>query len=581
MRIILAIFIASIAIAAAHTDDIVDEVTTPLVTQDDMAPEDNLMALAKSLKVAAKGTRYHSHGKNIVYHAQLLQAKKARAYSHKLAATNAIKAAIRALTSELTTGHNHDKHALNQDKSRGNSAIMVATNKGVTTCAKYRQKACPTKKRESDANKKKAAAKAAQTAIKKAKVCPISTTFLDMGVRNPTPRFGTVLRNAWDKQRGNYLKRTAQYNAAKKAHDKAARTHNVAMAQFKTALKIEADAAHAACKNAHKQYNVLKNDIRKNVAMRKQVYIATLVITCYVDNIRSNGAAKGCADKQRKASTSMWNIRFPSLNKCHSSAVLQAKFGPVSWRPTSKNCGIHWHHGAKLSCRVGGRSSNHAGVIVASPPGGHVMTGGGIINRYNHFNKLAAFEESYPHGGTWRCDTGFGAGRLSCYAIGCSTNVGKLSCHNRAARKNGSGSMYVGAPAGYQVTGCGMYNHYRSWNKHATFENIYPSGNGCRGDMGTGSGHFTVYGTFCKAPSGYNLQCKTVGGPRTRKSGTSVVGCPAGYARTGCGIQNHYGGWNHHQAIEQLGAPTVTNKCVCDMGFGWGDFTCFARCCKL
>lgn len=110
------------------------------------------------------------------------------------------------------------------------------------------------------------------------------------------------------------------------------------MAQFKTALKIEANAASAACKNAHKEYNVLVRDVKRNVAMRKQVYIAALVITCYVDNVRSNHAAKACANKQRRASTSMWNIKFPKVNSCHSSAVLQARFGPVSWQPTRKSC---------------------------------------------------------------------------------------------------------------------------------------------------------------------------------------------------------------------------------------------------
>merc|ERR1712225_43932 len=108
-----------------------------------MPEEENLTTLVQSLKGMSKGTRYHSHGEVIEYHANLLQAKRASAYRHSLAATSAIKAAIRALTSELTTGHNHDKNALNKARNRGNTAISTASNKGVTTCAKYRQKACP------------------------------------------------------------------------------------------------------------------------------------------------------------------------------------------------------------------------------------------------------------------------------------------------------------------------------------------------------------------------------------------------------------------------------------------------------
>jgi len=79
----------------------------------------------------------HSHGKNVEYHAKLLQ--NARTYKHSLAATSAIKAAIRALTSELTTGHNHDKNALKKAKTAGNTAIVTANNKGTTTCAGYRK----------------------------------------------------------------------------------------------------------------------------------------------------------------------------------------------------------------------------------------------------------------------------------------------------------------------------------------------------------------------------------------------------------------------------------------------------------
>jgi len=335
MRVVIAFFIGSLVLAAA-TEDAAQEAPSG---SPELAEEENLMTVVKSLKNLSKDTRYHSHGQNIAYHANLLQSKaEKKAYRHGLAATSAIKAAIRALTSELTNGHNHDKNALKTAKNAGNNSINSANNRGKTTCAGFRNKACPTKKREHDADNKKKAAKAAQGAIKKTKVCPISTTWKDMGVKNTTPRFGTVLRNSWDKKRALWLKRTSEYNAAKRAHAKAINTHTVAMAEFKTALRIQADAASAACKNAHKEYNVLVRDVKSNVGMRKQVYIATLVITCYVDNVKSNSAAKACADKQRRASTAMWNIKFPSVNSCHSSAVLQARFGPVNWQPTKKNC---------------------------------------------------------------------------------------------------------------------------------------------------------------------------------------------------------------------------------------------------
>lgn len=76
--------------------------------------------------------------------------------------------------------------------------------------------------------------------------------------------------------------------------------------------------------------------------MRKQVYIATLVVTCYIDNLTGNAAAKACADKQHGANTSRWNISPANLAACTSTSRLSDDFGPENWRPTSGNCGGHW-----------------------------------------------------------------------------------------------------------------------------------------------------------------------------------------------------------------------------------------------
>merc|ERR1712036_108834 len=119
------------------------------------------------------------------------------------------------------------------------------------------------------------------------------------------------------------------------------------MAAFTTAVNLEASNAHNACKNAHKQYNDLKNEVFNNVKSRKHVYIASLIIHCYVDNLKSNSAAKSCADKKRKSDTSMWNISANNLAACVSKAALQERFGPLSWKPSSKSCELkHWNERA-------------------------------------------------------------------------------------------------------------------------------------------------------------------------------------------------------------------------------------------
>merc|ERR1712036_48592 len=109
-----------------------------------------------------------------------------------------------------------------------------------------------------------------------------------------------------------------------------------------TAVKIEATNTRSQCDNGHKEYNILKNEVASNVRTRKATFIATLVIACYIDNVASNSAAKACADKQRKASVSQWNITPAALAGCESTAALQHQYGPLSWKPTSAACHIHF-----------------------------------------------------------------------------------------------------------------------------------------------------------------------------------------------------------------------------------------------
>jgi len=203
------------------------------------------------------------------------------------------------------------------------------------------------------------------------------------------------------------------------------------------------------------------------------------------------------------------------------------------------------------------------------------MVGGGINNHYRHFNKLSAFEESYPEGNNWRCDTGFGPGRLTCYSRMC--RLSGMSCTTRSAHKNGSGIIYAHLPAGYTATGGGVYNHYRHWNKHAAFETSIPHGNrSWRCDMGLGHGRFNCYVRGCKATASKRLHCIT----RTSRSGNwHNVQCPSGYSVTGCGQNEQRRQWNHLSGFEEM--RVHGNGCVCDSGFGGGRNQCYTRCCRM
>merc|ERR1711988_489141 len=232
-----------------------------------------------------------------------------------------------------------------------------------------------------------------------------------------------------------------------------------------------------------------------------------------------------------------------------------------------------------LKCTTTTRASNRAGLVDAIPARGYTLTGGGMNNHYRSWNKLSGFEEMYPldNGSRFRCDTGFGPGRLTCYARSCTTGAGALSCKTVKRSFKGSGVINVGLPRGYTLTGGGLYNHYRSFNKRAGFEESRPHGNAWRGDMGFGWGHYTVYARGCKAPRGFHLQCRTV---HTGRGNYHKANCPGGYIVTGCGIRNNYRGFNAKAGVEESGVPHG-NGCLCDTGFGTGDNYCYAQCCKL
>lgn len=348
MKCLLLLLVVAAAFASEDIIDGADASMTP-----EAAPEESLLTAVRDLRSVSDGTAFHVHGQRIQDHANLVQ--KAKAYRHGFGATRALKAALNSLLGELRTGHRHDKNALNQARNAGHRAINGAINKGKRTTAGYRAKACPTKKAKLEAQAKRDGAKRVLNSIKRKKVCNVGTTWFDMGIQNASPKFGAELRNKWDKERAHYLRKKAQYNAAVRAYNKAAKQHAASMASFKATVRVEASNANTACRNAHKEYNLLKRSVANNVATRKQVYIATLVIRCYVDNVRSNAAAKRCADSKRRASTSQWNITPARMAPCQSRAGLEGTMGPMNWRPSKRNC--HANHWNERSIKAKERST--------------------------------------------------------------------------------------------------------------------------------------------------------------------------------------------------------------------------------
>jgi len=344
MRIILAVtFVVAALMAPAISEE--EDTWPPVMELVDMSPEGDLMQVLGRMQDVAP-THMHFHINRIAKHAVLLQMDKTgKAYAHNFDASKAaIKAALSALTSQLNTGHAHDKTALATGETEGNSAITNSKNSGKNKCQSFKDKACPTKREELEADAAKAHAKKEMQAVGAGKVCSgLGSTWGDMDVDKSTPKYGEELRNSWDKKRNEYTKAKKKYDDAVAKHNAAVKKHNAAMAEFKTALDIEAKNGHDSCKNSHTEFEQLKKEVASNVAARKQVFIATLVVTCYVDNLTDNAAAKTCADKKRGASTSAWNITPGTLPACATVAELTNLFGPANWLPTSSKCNKAWH----------------------------------------------------------------------------------------------------------------------------------------------------------------------------------------------------------------------------------------------
>merc|ERR1711998_287587 len=341
MKLILVVAFFA-ALAYANDDIISSESVEP--ARADLAEEEDLLSAVKKLRAVSDNTPFHVHGMRIEDHANLIQATKAKAYKHSFAARNAIKAAINSLVGELNTGHNHDRNALNQERNNGHNAISNAINRGKGVTRRYREKACPTKKAQVEAEAARNAAKGALNSIKRKKICNLGTTWFSMNIKGNAPKFGAELRNAWDKQRAEFVRKLSKYNAAVKAYNKAAREHAASMSAFKSTVRVEAANTRTSCHNAHRAYALLAKDVASNVRTRKQVYIASKVITCYVNNLTNNGSANGCASRARRANTSRWNITPAKMAPCLSKAALEAQLGPLTWRPSKSNCHTnHWN----------------------------------------------------------------------------------------------------------------------------------------------------------------------------------------------------------------------------------------------
>merc|ERR1712159_64536 len=140
------------------------------------------------------------------------------------------------------------------------------------------------------------------------------------------------------------------------------------------------------------------------------------------------------------AGTAAGNCQVPPVPKI-SVPALQAPASTVTAADCKK------HEFKPLKCEVKSAESNNAGVVKPkSPAGSWSMLGGGMNNRYRTFDAKAGFEQAIPDGNTYSCDTGFGPGKVTCYAMFCQRDGKSLACHTSSARMQKSGTKTVNLP---------------------------------------------------------------------------------------------------------------------------------------
>merc|ERR1711998_808013 len=272
-------------IASTHEDVDPFEFMTPEVSLFDDTPQENIVAAAQQLQSLSQ-RHMAVHVNEITKHAALVQeaatvededeSDKAKAYAHNFSASKAaITAALKGLNDQLVAGHNHDKAALSSAKGNADNSISSMTSNAESKINGYKKQTCPAKRDEEAADEAKKSAKKVVDGIKGRKICPLSSTWGDMDVEKSVPKFGTELRNKWDKTRAEYSKAKAAYDSAVKAHQDATNKYNTAMAAFKTALTVEANNVHTACLNAHKEHKALATEVASRFGLRHWWWVAT------------------------------------------------------------------------------------------------------------------------------------------------------------------------------------------------------------------------------------------------------------------------------------------------------------------
>merc|ERR1711871_901946 len=231
--------------------------------------------------------------------------------------------------------------------------------------------------------------------------------------------------------------------------------------------------------------------------------------------------------------------------------------------------GSHWALECTSTMQSVTDSTSH---LEPTAPEGYTMTGGGIRNNVRDFsNPGSAFSAAFPRdnadGRNQFVCLMYQRSSFDCWVRSCKQGGRPLQCQT----KSQINAHIITPDEGYVMTGGGSMNRHNGYDGYMLFEQSRPHENGWATDMAAGHAPegYENYVVGCK-----HLDCITQVSPRGNHN---VVTCPAGYEMTSCGARN-YQGWRREGGFEEFRPDG--NGCLCDMGFGHGDSTCYARCCK-
>merc|ERR1711906_1238 len=237
--------------------------------------------------------------------------------------------------------------------------------------------------------------------------------------------------------------------------------HTAGLAAYNAAKSRETSARNQyhSCNNAIKKKAAYDNSRKATASALKAHQKAKVACACRAQK-NYKAAVKATSNFNSAANAKAWTKAHHMMcvldgkpaNKCAVPRVPRVTAPRMpSWVARTK-CVTN----SPLHCKMTHQASNHAGVIKPHfPGGGYQLVGGGMNNHYRSFNHLSPFEEAFPHGNHFQCDTGFGAGRLTCYAMYCKK--AGMRCHTkRSSRQKKSGTQQVNAPRGYTMTGGGL-----------------------------------------------------------------------------------------------------------------------------